>query len=414
MQRTSTTTHITGTTLWFILILTVGAGFALAGCQADMVVGTGQSLSLGHGSYHTIAQTANPNGLMFASGTRAGLPDDGRTGKVLSMSALSAVTPLTEAGQEDMAAGLTENVHIPTVVVELGVSAQPYRALKKHTQPYANMLTAVLAANLRFPVAVSTLTVVHGEADEQDGTTGAQYEADLKQWHDDFCEDVKAITRQMFCPTLLTDQMSSWPMLAGHPATARIPYAQLQAAIDYPGDIQMVAPKYFLTYLSDGVHLTAESELTLGRYYAKARTEGDIALYPIRIVGYGRTIRIVFSQHSPLVLDDRTVTSPNGPAMGFEYYGDSGIKITRVTAPSGAEVDLTLSGVPTHPGRVRYAYTGTPGAHAGPTTGPRGCLRDSDKLPDWAVHFDMPVTSSEPVATPTPRPRPTPTPGPVW
>ena len=46
--------------------------------------------------------------------------------------------------------------------------------------------------------------------------------------------------------------------------------------------------------------------------------------------------------------------------------------------------------------RLRYAYAGKPGSVAGPATGPRGNLRDSDatasrygyKLYDWCVHFD--------------------------
>ena len=49
--------------------------------------------------------------------------------------------------------------------------------------------------------------------------------------------------------------------------------------------------------------------------------------------------------------------------------------------------------------RIRYAHTGGVGQPAGPTTGARGNLRDSDATPsrhgyplfNWAVHFDEPV-----------------------
>ena len=52
-------------------------------------------------------------------------------------------------------------------------------------------------------------------------------------------------------------------------------------------------------------------------------------------------------------------------------------------------------------GRLRYAFTGTSGALGGPTTGPRGNLRDSDATPsrfgyplhNWCIHFDRPVPS---------------------
>ena len=51
-------------------------------------------------------------------------------------------------------------------------------------------------------------------------------------------------------------------------------------------------------------------------------------------------------------------------------------------------------------GKLRYAYTGTAGANAGPTTGARGNLRDSanytsafgHSLFNWCVHFERGVS----------------------
>jgi hypothetical protein len=63
-------------------------------------------------------------------------------------------------------------------------------------------------------------------------------------------------------------------------------------------------------------------------------------------------------------------------------------------------VEITLASAPTGANsRLRYAYTGTLGNDAGPTSGPRGNLRDSDAtespsgrtLYNWCVHFDNPV-----------------------
>jgi hypothetical protein len=62
-------------------------------------------------------------------------------------------------------------------------------------------------------------------------------------------------------------------------------------------------------------------------------------------------------------------------------------------------VVITLSATPGANGHLRYAFTGISGALGGPTTGPRGNLRDSDatpsrdgfKLYNWCVHFDMPA-----------------------
>ena len=96
-----------------------------------------------------------------------------------------------------------------------------------------------------------------------------------------------------------------------------------------------------------------------------------------------------------------------GP-FGFEYIDDEGsgipwrcatvIEDVEIIAP--AQVRLRLSQIPTaaHP-RLRYGYTAVKFSAGGPTTGPRGCLRDSDPTPslhghslyNWCVHFDQPV-----------------------
>jgi hypothetical protein len=61
---------------------------------------------------------------------------------------------------------------------------------------------------------------------------------------------------------------------------------------------------------------------------------------------------------------------------------------------------VTLASTPTGASRrIRYAYTGTSGNAAGPTTGMRGNLRDSDTttcgsgtvLRNWSVHFEEAV-----------------------
>lgn len=389
----------------------------------DAIFGTGQSLSLGHGSYGVIDTTPSKTGLMFASGTRAGLVDDGNASKVLSMSALSSLVPLNESGQEDMAAGLTGSLPTPTLVAELGVSAMPYSKLRKGTQAYANLITAVIAANVAAAkqgksLNVRAMTCVHGESDEQVGTTAAQYESYLLEWHDDFCADVKEITHQLTCPILLTDQMSSWTRLDdGTLSTARVPYGQLAAFLDHPDKIRLVGPKYFLHYLSDGVHLTAASEKLLGQYYARALSY-DMAVYPLNATLVGSTIVVRFHEAAPLVIDRTTVTDPNGQA-GFEFHDDSNSAhiISVAVTPDHRGVAITLNRpFPTggHP-RVRYAFTGWPGANAGPTSGPRGCLRDNNAaMPDWAVHFDIPLQMPTPVATPSATPTATPTPGPVW
>lgn len=69
-----------------------------------------------------------------------------------------------------------------------------------------------------------------------------------------------------------------------------------------------------------------------------------------------------------------------------------------VTAPD--TVQITLASAPTGTNRrLRYAFTAAALVNAGPTTGPRGNLRDSDTTPsrhgyalfNWCVHFDEPL-----------------------
>lgn len=96
-----------------------------------------------------------------------------------------------------------------------------------------------------------------------------------------------------------------------------------------------------------------------------------------------------------------------GP-YGFEYwdYDGGGVpwrcatEIVSAEIISTNQVRLRLSRVPTSSNkRLRYAYTATETALAGPTTGRRGSLRDSDPTPslygrtlyNWCVHFDKPV-----------------------
>ncbi len=80
---------------------------------------------------------------------------------------------------------------------------------------------------------------------------------------------------------------------------------------------------------------------------------------------------------SPLVLDTDMVSNPGD--YGFEVWGDTdGAKKTiQSVTVSGNRVTLVLDADPDQTVVVKYAR-GTQGANAGPTTGARGNLRDSD------------------------------------
>jgi hypothetical protein len=112
-----------------------------------MVVQTGQSLSLGHGSSPVIDSSPiyPSDALMFASGTRCGLTNIRDPTQVLKLSALKAFTGLYESIQEDAGAGLTFSLNdrapYQVLYASLGVSSQPYPQLKKGTQRYSNRMS---------------------------------------------------------------------------------------------------------------------------------------------------------------------------------------------------------------------------------------------------------------------------------
>lgn len=100
------------------------------------------------------------------------------------------------------------------------------------------------------------------------------------------------------------------------------------------------------------------------------------------------------------IRDELLVTNPGN--FGFEFYDSSGAPpaVTEVALVDASTVRVTLATEPTSGNRrIRYAHTGGVGQPAGPTTGARGNLRDSDATPsrhgyplfNWAVHFDEPV-----------------------
>ena len=70
-----------------------------------------------------------------------------------------------------------------------------------------------------------------------------------------------------------------------------------------------------------------------------------------------------------------------------------------LTGPETVTITLSREPTPSAARRLRYAFSGKPKALGGPTTGPRGNLRDSDATPsrhgyplyNWAVHFEEPV-----------------------
>jgi hypothetical protein len=358
------------------------------------VLGTGQSLASGVLGAPALSLTQPYDNRMFATGALAGatgltsfVPLVERDVETMSSRFANAVTAAARAagGQHD----LLVSVH--------ALGGAPYRLMKKGTATYAVSIAQATAAasvarSLGAPYDVTAVTSADGGGDHVD--QNPHLADDLAEWQRDLEGDLRAISGQTSPIPLLVTQYSSWTEYA---ATSPIPIAQLRAHVDHPGQVIAVGPRYPLLYGPDGVHLTNEGYRRMGEYYARAYRRVVVEhgtwepLRPASITRDGTVITARFLVPAPPLQLDTTLAAP-ASAMGFEYADDGptspAIASVVLTAPD--TVTITLSAEPTGAHRrLRYAYTGVPGAHAGLETGAHGNLHDSEKdLPNWCVHFD--------------------------
>lgn len=371
------------------------------------VLSTGQSLAVGALGSPPLSVTQPYDNLMFAGGA---IPGAG---------GLGALVPLVEGtgtGVETPSSGFANLVtklardagksHDLLISVH-AVGGAPYRLVAKGTAPYAQGMAEV-AAGMRLArergdtYDVTAVTSAHGASDHVERNT--HYREDLIAWQRDYEADVKAFTGQATPVPLFHTQYSSFTI---YDATSEIPAAQLRAHVEAPGKVILVGPRYPLLYGPDGVHLTNDGYRLMGEQYAKAYRRVVVErgtwepVRPKTVARAGAVITVTFFVPAPpLVLDTTRAVDPGH--MGFEYVdeGPATPSIASVAVSAPDTVTITLSEEPTAPnGRLRYAYAGTPGAHGGLATGPRGNLRDSDATPsrhgfalfNWCVHFDEPV-----------------------
>lgn len=280
-------------------------------------------------------------------------------------------------------------------VIKRGGSGDAY-ALGMQQVSAARDLAA--AKNLSYRVAAVCL--VHGEADRNN----TDYDDDITQLQRDYENDIFAITGQHDNVPLLFCQTSSWTSYSQ--TTAVGPLLQVTAAKNNPGRCFLVGPKYFLPY-SDSKHLTNIGYRWLGEYYAKVYRRVVVerkAWWPV-MPAYawrdGADIYVHFHVPvAPLQFDTTNVSNPGN--YGFEYSdASSSASISSVSIVNETTVKITLNTTPTGATkRIAYARTGTSGADAGPTTGPRGNLCDSDStrslygnnLRNWCVTFSEDLT----------------------
>lgn len=331
------------------------------------------------------------------------------------------VSAMYEAVVETMASGAAQAIGTATpgrrvIISNVGASDSSYATQKRGTANFAlgilQFQTAPHAlAHLLLSCRPRAVFAVAGNGGHD--WNDPNYGLSMRQWQADYQAEIQRVTGVTDPIPMFHSQISEWTCpIMGSNATAVSPYALLAEAEANPTKTILVCPRYMLPHAVvgadfPGLHLSNEGNRWLGEYYAKAYKKVVVdgqtwtPLKPRSITRDGAVITAVFDVPvPPLVLDTTLVSNPGN--YGFEFTDDSGspptIMQVQVTGPD--TVTITLSRVPTGGNqRLRYAYTGVPGNPAGPTTGPRGNLRDSDPTPslygytlyNWCVHFDKPV-----------------------
>ena len=232
---------------------------------------------------------------------------------------------------------------------------------------------------------------LQGESDITAGTAPDEYLRRLNNLIADYQSDVG----QDMPPVLVTYQTGSHTRRAPY-YSPDIPQVQLLAANTNPY-IFMACPTYVFPYNSDGVHMPGNSYRWLGCYFGKAifnilTKNAWKPLQPESVYRNGRVVTVVMHVPvSPLVLDTDMVSNPGD--YGFEVWGDTdgARKTIQSVTVYGNRVTLVLDADPDQTVVVKYAQ-GTQGANAGPTTGARGNLRDSDST----LAYCRDVTATDP------------------
>jgi hypothetical protein len=381
--------------------------------DVNHVLGTGQSLSLGAMGTPPLSREQPFENLMFDTGLEPGRTPTAFVPLVESATFMDEPVETPSSGMANLVAQIAREDYgraHPILVSLHGESGASYPMIQKGTDSYARGLAQVTAAKSIAEAGglshvVRAVTVVHGESDGWQNWN-EEYEQALLEWQSDVEADVRAITGQREPVPMFHSQYSAWSSVETT-RTSIIPTQQLAAHLAAPGQVVLVGPKYQLPYADDGLHLASEGYTWLGEYYAKAYREHVLLgrawepLRPERAERVGASIVVRFVVPAPpLVLDTELVSDPGD--FGFEVRSAEGaaLEITAIELSGEGEVRIDLGAAPAAGAlRVLYALNAAPGEPGGPTTSPRGNLRDSDPtrsrtgqpLFNWCVHFDLAV-----------------------
>ncbi|CAI2037520.1 hypothetical protein ACUNDX_02320 [Serratia sp. IR-2025] len=387
----------------------------------------GQSLS--NGALGTpVLNTPAPGALMYNTGVLS----RGKTP--------TSLVPLKENSVETMASALANSFvsHVENangmggrqlILNSGGVNGEMIQNLEKGTAAFNDLVNQIRWCHTYNSLegrehAPDYIVWVHGERAAADGMSGAEYKTRVKQLRRDI-EEALADIRDPYKPlTMMIYQMASHGFYVGsaeHPSV-EIPLAHLELSHE-DDNIQCFGPNYMFAG-SDNVHKTNHGYRQMGLQVDKAirhhMTTGE-KFRPLEPINFRRiSDRVALGRFNvpepPMVFDTSIVAQLPDGKNGIEAWDDEGrvpLETTEIIAGSQLKVTASRAFV----GEVFIAAGYTPDNRgpitdnrykewfAGPTTGVRTTLRDSDttateltgldgkpyQRQNYCVHFYMRV-----------------------
>lgn len=249
---------------------------------------------------------------------------------------------------------------------------------------------------------------IQGESDQSAGTTPAAYKTALATLIDNVNADASALLGFPVAVKWVTYMFNSWVNRTPNTAYPTIPLA-LQELAQERADLFVACPMYQFEY-SDTSHLTGRSSKALGAYLGLAIKRvvfDEVEFAPLGVIDHvkqGKVINVKFKPVGKLVFDTALVTNPGN--YGFSLVDSAGtpLSIASVSIRYDQVSIVATAAIPAG-AKLRYAFIGgATGQLPSRTTGPRGCLRDSQgdqvvfdqdgvnwPLHNWAVPFELPL-----------------------
>ncbi len=269
--------------------------------------------------------------------------------------------------------------------VASGSGGQTVLQLSKGSSNYTrltnDMQTAyVIAEGMGDTFSLGSTGYTQGEADITAGTSYDDYRQELVQLHDDINVDVPAITGQTNSIPFIVGQVSSINRTSASMANPGIALAQLDLCINDSG-FTLATPMYMFDYLPDNTHFDGLHYRMLAAYYGYAAKK--LLVDGVKNFVYVKSTSVVKDDIylefnvpvAPLVFDTIQVVNPGNYGFVVKNSMGKNMKLKVVEITGSDTVHIKCANSPSG-GQVSYAINGLL-KKAGRTSGPRGCLRDS-------------------------------------